>query len=509
MPSHLLSWIVFAPLIGAAAVISSPKRFQAWIKGLSLAATLAPLVLACLACCGTFSWASAEFQHAERIDWIRSIRAQYHVGVDGLSLALVALMSLSFFVAAVASSYAARASKAYFSLLLLLEVGVQGVFVSLDLFLLCAFWGLALVAMFFLIGVWGGAGREQAAMKFHGFTLAGLLLVLAAVIALRLDSGTFSAPTLIELARNGKLTGANLAGGGVLLGMNFSSWCFWCLFLGFAIQIPLVPLHSWLGDATAEAPAPVSICLAGILTKLGAFGLLRVCFPILPDSFRELSFALGAVGAAAILYGALVSLGQTDFRRLVASWTVSQMGFVLLGISAMTEAGVKGATLQLFSHGLSAAALLLTGGALFERMHRTAQGGSAARKISLVQVILAILGLCAAFGAPGFASFVSENSALAGAYQSSDPRFKILAWIGAAGAIIGLFLALSLVWRFLRLFLEMRKLPGARAAEPTSREMVCALFLVAACAALGLVPSLLLEPLGPSAAQLVMLLRGP
>ncbi|MEO6710794.1 MAG: NADH-quinone oxidoreductase subunit M, partial [Planctomycetota bacterium] len=391
MPSHLLSWIVFAPLIGVAAVIASPKRFQALIKGLALVATLAPLVLACLACSGAFPTASAEFQYLERIDWIRSIRAQYHVGVDGLSLALVVLSALSFFVAAVASCSAARAVKSYFSLLLLLEVGALGVFVSLDLFLLCAFWGLALFALFFLIGVWGGAGREQAAMKFHGFTLAGLLLVLAAVIALRLDSGSFSIPTLIELARNGKLTGAHLAGGGTLLGMGLSSWCFWCLFLGFALQLPLAPLHSWLADATTEAPGPVSICLIGILTKIGAFGLLRVCFPILPDSFRELSFALGAFGAFAILYGALVSLGQTDFKRLVASWTVSQMGFVLLGISAMTEAGASGAILQLFSHGLSAAALLLTGGVLFERVQRSARGGSAARKIAPGQLILAIL----------------------------------------------------------------------------------------------------------------------
>src|SRR5262245_10392698 len=346
MSEHILTWITFFPLIGMALILLVPKEKTSAIKLIGLAATGIPLALATWLYFGLFDRSSASLQLIERYTWIGSLKADYFVGVDGLSLALVWLTTQLLFVAVPASFNIEKAQKSYYALLMLLEVGILGVFDGLDYFLCYVFWEIMLLPMYFLIGIWGGPRRQYAAIKFFLYTLAGSVLMLVAIVALRLDSGSFSIPELTRLASEGKLLGGHLPGSGVLLGMRFTTWVFWFLFVGFAIKVPIVPFHTWLPDAHVEAPTPISVILAGILLKLGGYGMLRACFPILPDAFHQFAFVLGIIGVVGIVYGAFVALGQSDFKRMVAYSSVSHMGYVLLGFAALTTWGMSGAALQ-------------------------------------------------------------------------------------------------------------------------------------------------------------------
>jgi len=335
---NLLNLITFIPLLGMLVVCCLPKTATGLIKGVSLVATGIPLILATQL---YFAYdpalgADGGYAHVLNVEWIGVIGANYYIGIDGISLPLVWLTTLLLFLGVPASFNIEKAQKAYYALLLLLEVGIIGVFISLDYFLFYVFWEIMLLPMYFLIGIWGGPRREYAAIKFFLYTLAGSVLMLIAIIALRLDSGTFSIPELVALAHNGQLTGASLPGGGELLGMSFYTWAFWFLFVGFAIKIPVFPFHTWLPDAHVQAPTPISVILAGILLKLGGYGLMRACFPILPVAFVENAYFLGILGAVSIVYGSFVALGQTDFKRMVAYSSVSHMGYVLLGTGALT-----------------------------------------------------------------------------------------------------------------------------------------------------------------------------
>ncbi len=503
MQSHLLSWIAFTPLIGVLAVLATPQRSVAWIRTLSLVATFVPLALASWMYIEAFRSGSVGYMFVERTDWIRAIRAEYYIGIDGLSLALVWLTTLLLFIAVLASFSVARAGKAYFALLLLLEVGIIGAFLSLDCFLFYVFWELLLLPLHFLIGIWGGARREHAATKLLAYSIAGSVLLLVAMIALRLDAGTFSIPTLVELARSGKLIGQNLPGGGELLGMTFRTWCFWFLVLGFAIKLPLVPLHTWLADAQAEAPTPIAMIMVGVVIKLGAFALLRACFPILPDSFREFAFPLGTLGVIGIVYGAVVALAQSDFKRVIACSAVSQMGFVLLGTAAMTQSGASGAALQLFNHGASAAALTLMAGVLFERVQRPELGRSFGSRKAAPRTWA--LGTIAVFASVGLPIIVSQVLTLLGAFESADPRFKPLAIVAGVGALSG---GAAMIWTWKRMFFGPLHPESAQITDISAREIACQVPLLAVCLAVGAFPFLLLVPLGPSVKQLLELLRG-
>jgi NADH-quinone oxidoreductase subunit M len=507
MQEHILSWITFVPLIGMAAILFLPGTAKSAIKAVSLAATAIPLVLATWLYFGLFDKTSGDLQFVENTAWIRTIGANYHLGVDGLSLALIWLTTLLLFIGVPASFGIERAGKAYYSLLLLLEIGIVGVFVALDFFLFYVFWEIMLLPMYFLIGIWGGPRREYAAIKFFLYTLAGSVLMLVAIVALRLDSGTFDIPRMTALAQSGQLTGANLgAGQGALLGMEFTTWIFWFLFVGFAIKVPVFPFHTWLPDAHVEAPTPISVILAGILLKLGGYGMLRACFPIVPEAFRSFALALAILGVINIVYGAFVALGQTDFKRMVAYSSVSHMGYVLLGMAALTQWGMEGAALQMFNHGTSAAVLFLVVGVIYDRAHhRDLNGFGGLAQVAPRYWALTTLGFFAALGLPGLAGFVSEAMTLIGAFQADDETFQVLVLISVLGIV---FTAAFLLWAMQRVYLGPLNPKYAKLTDINAREVFCQAPLLFLCVALGVMPWYLLDWMRPSVENLVRLLSG-
>ncbi len=489
---NILSWIVFLPLIGSALLLCVPKGANSAIKGISLVFTGIPLILSTMVYFGDFDTAVAGYQLVERFTWIDSITAQYYVGIDGLSLPLLWLTTLLLFLAVPASWGVKNAGKAYFSLLLLLEVGISGVFVSLDYFLFYVFWEIMLLPMYFLIGIWGGPRREYAAIKFFLYTLAGSVLMLIAMIALRLESGTFSIPDMVNLATSGQLTGAlHLPFGGMLLGMKFTTWVFWFLFIGFAIKVPVFPFHTWLPDAHVQAPTPISVILAGILLKLGGYGMMRACFPLVPEAFNTFAFTLGVLGVISIVYGAFVALGQSDFKRMVAYSSVSHMGYVLLGMAALTEWGMNGAALQMFNHGTSAAALFLVVGVIYDRAHhRDLNRFGGLSQPMPVYWALTTIGFFAALGLPGTAGFVSEAMTLIGAFQADDTRFQTLVIISVIGIVLT---AAFLLWAMQRIFLGTLNEKYKGYSDINARELFCMVPLLILCIVLGIFPSYLLD----------------
>ncbi|MEK7705028.1 MAG: NADH-quinone oxidoreductase subunit M [Myxococcota bacterium] len=465
---HLLTLMTFAPLAGTLAILLvkavRPKAPIAVFRGIGMVATVVPLLLA------VELWRrfdpSGGVQFVHHLVWIREFNIEYFLGVDGISISMVILTALIGFVAAIASFGIEKKPAGYWSLFLLLETGMLGTFMALDMFLFYVFWEVMLLPMYFLIGVWGGPRKEYAAIKFFLYTLAGSVLMLLAIIAvyytsapmpgvtLQLVDGTATPHTfnLLTLAALGQA--GQFASAAPLLGMAFSKVIFVGLFIGFAIKVPMFPFHTWLPDAHVEAPTPISVILAGVLLKMGPYGMLRFNWAILPEATRWAAYGVAVFGAINIVYAAFVCMAQTDFKKLIAYSSVSHMGFVLLGMAAATPQSISGAMFQMWGHGIVSPMLFLIVGVIYDRAHsRDIEGFGGLASFMPEYSGLTGLAFFASLGLPGLIGFVGEVLVFVGAWGAPaavGTGFRVLVAISALSVIIT---AAYYLWTMQRMFL--------------------------------------------------------
>ncbi len=439
----LLSLLLVVPLAGAALIAVAPSGAHRLIKVLGLVFSTITFVLS-VWLFAAFDAAEPGMQFVERVSWIPALGISYHLGVDGISLLLVVLTAFLTPVALLASwESISRRLNGFVALMLLLEVGTLGVFLSLDLFLFYVFWEFMLIPMYFIIGIWGGGERIYAAVKFFLYTMVGSLLMLVAIIwlgsyAAAQPGGSFTTnlPDLLKIAP------------GIPRGIQ--NWMFLAFALSFCIKVPLFPLHTWLPDAHVQAPTAGSVLLAGVLLKMGTYGLLRFCLPLFPHATFTFLPYIAALAVIGIIYGALVSMVQADIKKLVAYSSVSHLGFVVLGIFALTEEGMQGSIIQMVNHGLSTGALFLLVGMLYDRRHTRMIGefGGLARTMPAYAAVFMIV-MLSSVGLPGLNGFVGEFLILLGAFRSDALQSPWFAILGTTGVI---FAAVYLLWSYQRVF---------------------------------------------------------
>ena len=433
--THPLTLITFIPLIGMILILFLPGSLKGTYKWIAAAATVPQLVIAAWLY-ANFDTATTSLQFVERYPWISAYHIYYFMGIDGISISMVLLTALICFISVFASFSIDRAEKGYYALLMLLDTGMMGVFVSLDFFLFYIFWEVMLLPMYFLIGVWGGPRREYAAIKFFLYTLFGSVLILLAMLG------------LYYYGANPTFDMTQLAAQAGHYSMNFQRIVWLALFVGFAIKIPAFPFHTWLPDAHVEAPTAISVILAGVLLKMGTYGILRVNYPILPAASHELAWLfLGGIGTINIVYGALCAMAQEDYKKLIAYSSISHMGYVMLGMASFTAIGINGAVLQMFNHGTITAMLFILVGVIYDRAHhREIDGfGGLAHQMPVYAGITG-LAFFAGMGLPGLSAFISEVLVLIGAWQPHP----IMTILGAGTAILT---AGYLLWCFQRIYL--------------------------------------------------------
>ena len=445
-----LSLVVFLPTIGAAALLFIPRRAASLLFSTALAVSAVAL-LESLCIFARFDPNIANMQFVERLAWIPAYGIEYIVGVDGLSLFLVLLTALMVPVAILASWTIHDKVKEYLFFMLLLETGMLGTLVALDLFLFYVFWELMLVPMYFLIGVWGGQRRLYAAVKFVIYTMTGSLLMLVGII--------FLATRNYQVTQTLTFNFQQLAN--LRLPFAEQMWLFLAFALSFAIKVPLFPLHTWLPDAHVEAPTAGSVILAAILLKMGTYGFIRFAIPLFPEAALAAAPYIIALAVIGIIYGAMVAMMQDDLKKLVAYSSVSHLGFVMLGLFVFNLQGVQGAVYQMLNHGLSTGALFLIVGMIYDRRHTRmiADFGGLWKQVPVLSAIFLLVTL-SSIGLPGLNGFVGEFLILLGAFQAS-PAWASLA---ATGVVLG---AMYMLWMFRRVVYG----PLARAENRTLRDM--------------------------------------
>jgi NADH-quinone oxidoreductase subunit M len=482
---HLLTTLVFLPTVAAALLLFFPERSARAARLFALAASVLELALS-LPLWWRFDVASGKFQFVESYEWVPALGISYSIGIDGISLLLMLLTTLLTPVSLLYSlTHVEKSPRAFSVAFLVLETGVVGTLVALDLALFYVFWEVMLVPMYFIIGVWGGARRIYAAMKFFLFTMAGSLLMFLAILYLAIrhhqETGSWSF-LLADLARVTYPT------------MAIQTVLFLAFALAFAIKVPVFPLHTWLPDAHTEAPTAGSIILAGILLKLGVYGYLRFALPLFPDAALRFAPWLGVLGVIGVIYGAFVAFAQKDMKRLVAYSSVSHLGLVVIGIGAFTSTAVTGSVLQMINHGLSTGTLFLLVGVLYERTHtrEMADYGGIAGVVP-VTTALFLVATFSSIGLPGLNGFVGEFLILLGTWTSGHRWWAIAA---ATGVILSAVYMLTLVQRVFWNPLqrdENRRLPEIRGSELTA-----AAALVVVMVWIGVRPNDFLDRLRPS-----------
>ncbi len=475
----LLSLVIFLPVLGILVLFFIPKDKTKILRATSVLFTLLTFLVS-LFILFNFDINKPMLQLQERFSWIPQVNINYHLGVDGLSYAMVFLTALLSFLACFASFSIKERVKEYFIFYLLLETGMMGTFLALDLFLFYVFWEITLVPMYFLIGIWGGPRKEYAAIKFFIYTLAGSVFMLLGILALYFTS----APHTFNILE--------LASGSQVFAKAFQNIIFVAFFLGFAIKVPVFPFHTWLPDAHVEAPTPISVLLAGVLLKMGGYGFFRISYPILPDAACFFAFWIAVLAVINIVYGAFVAMAQTDFKKMVAYSSVSHMGFVMLGLAAMTPVGFSGAVLQMFNHGIITGAMFLLVGVLYDRAHTRDLGafGGLREKIPVFSAVLIFFSL-ASLGLPGLSGFVGEFLSMLGAFNV----FRIPTIISVLGIVITAGYFLLMVQRVL---LGPLNTKWANIAEINKRELFTLIPLLIIVIVLGVYPKLALDIINPA-----------
>jgi len=538
-PTTVLSTILFLPLVGALVLCFLPRQREDLLRLVSLMVTIAVFLLTVFVAWPSGDGNPARFalgregiQQVVRLPWIPSFKIDYFLGLDGISLPLVLLTSFLSVLAMAASWPIAKHVKAYCMLFLVLETGMLGVFMGLDFFLFYVFWEVMLLPMYFLIGIWGGPRREYAAVKFFLFTLVGGVLMLVALLLLYFSSDlrilspqqlaachvppaviaeaqasatpvhTFNLLALAEIGQAAKSPFLQT----LLWGKSLSWWAFLLLFIGFVIKLPAVPVHTWLPDAHVEAPTPISMILAGVLLKMGGYGILRICYPICPSAAYDLAWLVCGVGVLSMVYGAFAALAQKDFKRLVAYSSVSHMGYVLLGIGVWSavagqqfvsdywKMGMNGAMFQMIAHGISSAGMFFLVGVIYERVHHREIdkfGGLFAKMPTYGGISIVIF--FAAMGLPGLCGFWGEVFVVLASW-----RYSIA--LAVISATVVILTAGYILWTVQRVYLgpEYRGPHGEAITPMTGRELAIAAPLVALAIVFGVYPRALLDYQAPS-----------
>ena len=463
-----LSLLIFIPLLAALVGLFIPARNTGSFRYLSALAN-ALQILVTISILTSFR-SDGGLQFVEHKPWITidlgdwgTLKAAYYLGLDGLSLPLVALSSVVLLIATIASWNVKRQPKGYFLLLLLLNAAILGSFTALDFLLFYLFFEFMLLPMFFLIALWGGPRREYASIKFFLYTLVGSIFILVAMISLYISvqepdgSGnvvhSFNIINMRDFSHY--LPGGILDPGSArMIGLfDARQWCFLLLFLGFGIKLPMVPVHTWLPDAHVEASTPVSVLLAALLLKIGGYGLLRIAFPLFPDAAVHFGSFVGWVGVISIIYGGLNAMSSKDLKSMIAYSSVSHMGFVLIGMASITPEGVSGSIYQMFSHGILSAMLFLLAGVIYDRTHdRAIEHYSGLYKKMPVYSTFVLIAFFASMGLPGFAGFIGEILVFLGAFKSNGaggPLHESLAIVSTVGLVVS---AVYFLWTLQRMF---------------------------------------------------------
>ncbi|MBI5360517.1 MAG: NADH-quinone oxidoreductase subunit M [Planctomycetes bacterium] len=489
----MLSLMTFVPFLGAIIILFIPRQNKDLVRAVAVVATGIPLLLAAQVFWVFYTQGGAQMKFVEMYDWIKPFNIQYFMGIDGVSAPMVILTALLGFICIFASWNIEKGVKAYFALFLILETGMMGVFCALDFFLFYVYWEVMLLPMYFLIGIWGGPRKEYAAIKFFVYTLAGSVLMLLVMLAMYFNTNIAEAgPNAAQHTFNLLLLTNQNMHIGILQNFDMRLLLYIGLFIAFAIKVPVFPFHTWLPDAHVEAPTAISVILAGVLLKMGTYGIFRISFPLLPDMAQYTSIGLAVFGMINIIYGALCAMAQDDLKKLVAYSSISHMGYCLLGMGALTAAGMNGALLQMFNHGTITGMLFLLVGVIYERAHhRNVDGfGGLATK---VPVYAGIMGFAffASLGLPGMSGFISEALCFIGGFEHD--YLHVITAVSTLGIVIT---AAYLLWTFQKIFLGPFNNKYDNLQEINGRELFTLVPLGIIVVILGFFPSIILNIMG-------------
>lgn len=495
MADNLLSIMTFFPVLGMLFVLFIPRDNDALLKGFTLVVTLITFAISLPLAFDSVFAASGGMHYKEYAEWIKIgdfFQMNYNIGVDGISLWLVMLTTFIMPITVLSTWKAVeKNTKGFMALLLLLETGMLGAFISLDLFLFYIFWELMLIPMYFLIGIWGGKNRIYAAVKFFIYTAVGSLLMLVAILfvyyyalqaGMPMESG-FGIEEFYKLN----------------IPYDAQFWLFLAFGFSFAIKVPMFPLHTWLPDAHTEAPTAGSVILAAVLLKMGTYGYIRFAMPLFPDALQTFIPFLATLSVIGIVYGSLVAMMQEDVKKLVAYSSVAHLGFVMLGIFAMNMQGMAGGMIQMINHGISTGALFLIVGFIYERRHTRliSEFGGLAKSMPVFATIFLIITF-SSIGLPGTNGFVGEFLALMGAFESGLRWYAVVATTGV------IFAAVYMLWMYQRVMMGKVTNPANENLKDLStREVVVMLPLLLFVFWIGFYPNTFFEKMNPAMEQLL------